>query len=233
MFDTKDYTLIALSVITSIVANVIYAFPIHLIYISTIVFLGIIIYILNAKLSLIKEIGIKRVEKNISSGTDTEKLLSLVDEGFYMMGRGGSRFVEAKTFDLALSKADRQRPIRFLLLKPDAPAPEELSKERNVVNTHISNIISTSLKTFKQHHSAGYNIEVRFYENPKYVPIFRVVVIDDSKIFVSFYQRRETGKSSFQLELFDPKNNNNLFVAFKLHFETMWAVSEKVNLNEV
>ena len=27
-----------------------------------------------------------------------------------------------------------------------------------------------------------------------------------------------------------PPDNNNLFVAFKLHFETMWAIAEKIDL---
>lgn len=233
--EPKDYIILLLGLVISIIANVLSALLfstmfVHVIYVSTIAFLLVVIFVLNGKLNLLKYVGIKRIEKNISSETDTETLLGLVTDSFYMMGRGGSRFIEAKSFEIAISKVDRNKPIRFLLLKPQTPAPIDLSKERNVVPSHISDIISASLKTFKQYKDRGFNVEVRFYDNSKYIPIFRAVFIDDNQIFVSFYQRRETGKNSFQLVLFDPKNNNNLFVAFKLHFESMWSIAEKFEL---
>lgn len=230
MFDTKDYILLAISVITSIIASVILAFSIHFIYLSIIFVLCVIIYIINSKLQTLRYIGVKRIEKNISNETDTEKLLSAVNSNFYMMGRGGSRFVEAQNFQNALSNADRRIPVRFLLLEPGSDAPEALSLERSVSKAHISNIVDATMNTLRQHKSAGYNIECRYYDNPKYIPIFRVVSIDDQEIFVSFYPRRQTGKNSFQIVLFDSKNNNNLYIAFKLHFESMWDVSRPVNI---
>lgn len=227
MFSTKDYILIALSVITSVVANFLTVGSIHIVYLSVILVLLVVIYISNRKLALVRFIGIEKIERNISSESNTEKLLSLVKDSFFMLGRGGSRFVEANDLDAAVVRANRRKPIRFLLLRPGSFAAVELAKERNIVSTHISDIVSASLRTLDEYIAKGFNIEYRFYNNPKYVPIFRVVVIDDTKAYVSFYPRQETGKNSFQLVLFDSKSNNNLFTAFRLHFESMWEIAER------
>ena len=228
MFSTKDYILIAVSVITSIVANVLTVHSVHIVYLSIILILLVVIYITNSKLALLRFIGIEKIEKNISSESSTEKLLSLVKDSFFMLGRGGSRFVEANDLDAAVVRANRRKPIRFLLLRPGSFAAGELARERNIVSTHISDIVSASLRTLDEYRTKGFNIEYRFYSNPNYIPIFRIVVIDDSKAYVSFYPRQETGKNSFQLVLFDSKNNNNLFIAFRLHFESMWEIAEPV-----
>lgn len=226
MFNTKDYILIGFSVITSIVANWLTDFSLHLIYCSIILLLIVIIYILNSKINLMKYIGIKRIEKNISNGTNTEKLLSLTNDSFFLSGRGGSRFIEAQNFQEALSRTNRRTPVRFLILKPESPAPEMLSDERSVNSSHISDIVSATLKSFEEFKSKGFNIEARSYDNPSYIPIFRIVCIDDKELYVSYYQRRETGKNSFQLVLQDSKNSNNLYVAFREHFESLWAISK-------
>lgn len=230
MFDSKDYILIFLSIATSIVANFLTNFSIHVLYLSFIFILLLIIYLLNSRLLFLRYIGIKKVEKNISSETDTEKLLSLVQDNFYMMGRGGSRFVEAKNIQEILSRVDRRKTVRFLILDPKSSASVHLSKERNVVDSHISDIISASIRTIEQFKAKGYNIEYRFYDNSDYVPIFRVVVIDDKEAYVSFYQRGETGKASFQMVLEATRHRNDLFNAFRTHFESMWEIGRpKVN----
>lgn len=240
MLERKDYFILILGFLGSIAAGILTQFSIHFIYLSIIILLVTCICILikntrllYLKLQLVRYVGIKKIETNISTETNTEKLLSLVKNNFYMMGRGGSRFIEAQNLESTLTRVDRRSPVKFLLLKPDTSAPTELARERGVEDNHISNIISATIKTLEKLKERRFNIEYRFYNNPSYTPIFRVVIIDDREAYISYYPRRETGKNSFQLVLYNnPQNTNNLFTAFKAYFETMWEIAKSPDHGE-
>jgi hypothetical protein len=227
MLNTKNFIVLGLGIIGSIIANIVYEWGGVAICISIIVILLILVCILFSKIRLMDYIGIYRIEKNISAGTNTEKLLDKVQDNFFLLGRGASRFIEAKNFSEALLRVDTNKIIKFLILNPEAKAPKILSKERDVEENHISAVVKNSLATINQLKKQGRNIEVRYYNNPKYIPIFRVVGIDDSELYVSFYNRKETGKKSFQLVLRDNKNDNNLYIAFKKHFDFLWETAIK------
>lgn len=232
MFDTKDYLTFIIGTLVSIVGSILiylfrFAYFNHFLYLSIIFCFSIIIYILNNKLLLLKKIGIKKIELNISQGTNTEKLLNMVRDNFAMMGRSGSRFVEAENLNTILSKCDRRTPIRFLFLGPNTQACRVLSRERNVSPNHATDIVNSSLKTLKTCCDNGHNIEVRFYDNPNYIPFIRIIIIDNKEAFLSYYPRGETGKNSFQLILSNNTDNtNNLYQAFKGLLEAMWEVAK-------
>ncbi len=60
------------------------------------------------------------------------------------------------------------------------------------------------------------------------LPVFRVVVIDDAKILVSFYERGRTGPESKQFEL---KADSLLGRWFKGYFEKSWWMTEEYMKN--
>lgn len=205
MFRTKDYIMIAFGGIASIVANICtyffkYEYFVHFLYLTIICLLIVVIVTVYRKLSSFNDIGIKRAEPNLSEGSNTEKLLDKVQNNFSLMGRSGSRFIEAKNFESTISRCERRKPIRFLFLQPNSQACVELSKERNVSSSHASDILMASLRSLKKFKEKGYNIEVKIYENPNYKPALRIVTIDNLETYISHYPRGQTGKESFQLE---------------------------------
>lgn len=237
MFRTKDYVMIALGGIASILSNILtylfvnYEYFVHYLYLSIICLLIWFIVIIYRKLSSYYNIGIIVAESNLSIGSNTEKILDKAQNNFSLMGRSGSRFIEAKNFETTISRCERRVPIRFLFLQPNSPACERLSNERNVSSSHASDILIASLKSLKKFKDKGYNIEVKVYDNPKYIPSLRIVTIDNQETYVSHYPRCQTGKESFQLVVSKKSpNGNDLFQAFSNYFESSWEVAKEVNL---
>lgn len=236
MLEPKDYIIILLGILPSVLANILsylfkYSYILHVLYLSIIAFLIYVLVIFCNKLLLVRKIGIKRIELNISNGTNTEQILDKVQHQFVMMGRSGSRFIEAKNFESCISRCDIRTPIRFLFLQPRSKACELLSKERNVSSNHASDILIASLRSLKKFKDNGYNIKVGFYDNPNYKPNLRVVIIDNNEAYISHYLRGQTGKESIQLVL--EKNisgANNLFQAFSNFFESSWDIARKIEL---
>lgn len=229
MLNKKDLLVIAIGIPVSVLANVIYSGSIHVIYMSFIVMLLLIAVLAFYRLYCLRNIGVSKIDENISEGHTTEKILATAKSSVSMMGRGASRFLEAKNITETLIRLDKRTPVRFLLLHPKSEASKVLSQDRQIRDTHISGIIVQSLKTIKKLKGEGYNIEVRFYREPKYVPIFRVVLVDNDTAYVSFYPRGETGKNALQIILKKQGSleNNNLYIAFSEFYESMWAVARE------
>lgn len=185
---------------------------------------------------LTEYLGIVAIEQNIQNGTTTNDILLAMKDNFFLAGRGASRFLTASDFRSAMERIDSRRPARLLILSPDSDAPCILSSERGVNSQHISTIIRASLKTIAKINEENLSqpkIIVRYYSNPNFKPTFRIVSKDDNTLYVSFYKRRTTGEDSFQLVLEDNGNDNNLYIAFREYFDSLWELARDIDVLEV
>jgi hypothetical protein len=66
------------------------------------------------------------------------------------------------------------------------------------------------------------------------MPIFRIVIIDEIKIYLGFYNSGTTGGDSFQLIL-KPVADQSLFKPIREYFITVWDSKDtkKVDLSQV
>jgi len=181
-------------------------------------------------------VGIYGADVQVQQGIDYERALSICKESLSFMGTGARKLTEQSNFHATLSNCRRDKPIRFLLSKPTDPMLREAARNARKPEYEYVNNVTDSLQILSRLKlQQGLNIEVRFYpESSAYLPIFRLMIIDDAVCLLSYNYFGEVGEGRQlpQLHIARPSAaagsvKYTFFYPLEGYFEWLWKLAEK------
>lgn len=132
-------------------------------------------------------VGVIAIDAEIRKGTDYKKALRLCRTELQFLGTGAAKLTgQQEAFEEALSRCRQDKPIRFLLMKSDAPILEEAAKRAQRDSSEFRRIVRESLRKIaevKEKRSLN-KLEVKFYKEEQQP--FRLMFINDSICLLSY-----------------------------------------------
>jgi hypothetical protein len=172
------------------------------------------------------QIGLIGADRQISSGIDFKRSLSLCSNSLEFLGVGASKLTkEGDTFDKAVQRCHRSHtPIRFLLCDPTNPELQNIAKQASRDPSEYQRTVRESLRIIaQQKKDRSRNVEVRFY---KRLPVFRLMFIDGWLCLASQYVFGEgEGAQWPQLHvrrLRSQRDVQSLYEPFRRYFQELW-----------
>jgi hypothetical protein len=195
-------------------------------YIATLSLGGLLLWAALSIAVLLREAGVggKRREPaiDIVSGSGKKTLpdvLPLVKSEVGFMAIIGERSVKHDKFKEFVSRgAGGTMHVRLLLLDPETVIfSERAAEEREKAQLWRQDLDGTlqRVKHYREMYNA--NIDVRLYN---VYPVWRIILIDDSKVLVNVFLPGKRGSESDQVVLSDV--NSELSKAFKKYFDVVW-----------
>ena len=180
-------------------------------------------------------IGLVGADREVKSGIDYVKSLSMCKNSIRFLGIGASKLTEnQKQFREAIDRCHQTAPVRLLLSRQDAPELAKFARMAGRGEDSYQNKVSESLRfiaSLQQHERK--NIEVRFYRQ---FPAFRLMFIDESICLMSYYiMGIGDGSNIPQLHIVKTpgsKNTEALYFGFAAYFEKIWDDSQPWNPTE-
>lgn len=185
---------------------------------------AILFYIFYKQVSPFWFLGISGADSNITKGIDFTQSLKLCKHQLDFMGIGAGKLTKASEFEAALVRCCKNRPIRFLLCKPDDINLASAAKRAGKSTEEYRDIVMESLtKIANLKKRRDINIEVRYYSDK---PIWRLMFINESICLVSSYSDfgSSDGTDLPQVHIVKLEDNypKSFFHAFELYFEKQW-----------
>jgi hypothetical protein len=178
-------------------------------------------------------IGLVGADAQIQSGLDFSKALSLVSNSMDFLGIGAAKMTaEVAAFESAIKRCQRpERPVRFLLCRPDYEGLTKMARSASADNDQRSyqKRVQSSLAVIADlRNKRSWNIQVRFYND---FPIFRLMFINESICLASHYVLgKGSGAELPQLHIVRPSGSrdvDSLYYAFHSYFERFWDEAEE------
>jgi hypothetical protein len=225
----------ALMLALCLAANVAY---IALGYVHPLIFLvltiGFVSFLLWGELNRFWVVGVVSGDKSVVHGLDYEKALKLCRNGLAFAGLGADKITAARNFRDVMIRCNRpDRPIRFLLARPDSGFLRTAARHADVSEEEYVNKVRQSLGRIAElKKQRDFNIEVRFYPpSCAKPPRFRLMFIDSSLCLVSYYVLGEgSGEQLPQIHLrasTGGRDVESMFYPFSLYFEDMWEAAHE------
>ncbi len=171
---------------------------------------------------LLTQTGIVDILKNAQQADDIG--LEEVTKSYWFMGISSQYAYTQVRFRERLSERGRQ--CRFLLLNPDSSYIKTVEEREGA---QIKQNILTTIENIKEiRQRSNPNIEVRLYDE---LPIFRLVIVNEAKCFVSYYSTRR-GVANPQLIFEDTKNDTSFYTPFLNLFLWYWEKSISLEIYE-
>lgn len=179
-------------------------------------------------------VGINDADAQIKKGLNYKKALSLCHSQLSFLGTGASKLIKEEEFESTLSRCVSDRPIRFLLLKPDDATLVEAAKRAEKRPDEFENIVKGSLVKLARFKHRFKNIEVRFYSTK---PVFRLMFIDDSICLLSYnIFGKGDGAQLPQVIISNAasvkKKEKTLYYPLSQYYEDIWNKSEEWNFTK-
>jgi hypothetical protein len=195
-------------------------------YIATLSLGGLLLWASMSIAVLIRAAGVGGKQRepaiNIVSGSAKKTLpdvLPMVKSEVSFMAIIGERSVKHDKFKEFVSRgAGGTMHVRLLLLDPDTVVfAQRAAEERERAELWRQDLDGTlqRVKHYREMYNA--NIDVRLYN---VYPVWRIILIDDSKVLVNIFMPGRRGSESDQV-VFDDVNSE-LSRAFKKYFDVVW-----------
>ena len=165
--------------------------------------------------------GVVNVLDSMTEGEgSTKAIMSNVTDKFSFMGIAARKWIiTGDTFrDMIKRVGARTNEIRILLLDPDSSETERMARSVDMEENEFKEMIEDSLKFFKRMKNQGMNVSVRLYT---FMPIFRIVIVDNRLLYLGFYRGRATGDDTPQLVL-NASEEVSFFKPFQEYFDIIW-----------
>jgi hypothetical protein len=175
-------------------------------------------------------IGLVGADPQIRSGVDVRGSLLLISTSLDFLGIGAAKLTAERTeFEAAISRCSSpQRPVRFLLCRPDSERLQHLAQSAERDRTLFQERVRESLRVIADlRNRRAWNIEVKFYRD---FPTFRLMFIDDSVCLASHYV---LGKGLdvelpqlHVVKMQGHRDVDSMYYAFRSYFERYWTEAE-------
>lgn len=189
---------------------------------------------LRSRLKTLDEVGIKRLESAISTGTNTQKCITLSQRTLKFLGIASSKWLadESALRQMLLRHAGSGGHADFLLLHPDSAACREFEGIKKRKPGSLGETIRNNAAYLLALRDDHFRVNVRFYSDH---PRFRLVIVDGAIMMVGLYSYvSEVGDDGPQLILEGSARPWSYYYAFNAVFTHLWEQSipaESVLLN--
>lgn len=174
--------------------------------------------------SMLDQIGIvKIVPSTITGEGSTEYILSECDDHFFFMGIAATKWIRgAKNFDKTMKKLlARNGTVRIVMLNPMSTSAKNMSIASEKSDNYLREIILKNMKDLKVYRDFGMDIAIKVYSH---IPIFRIAIVDNEKIYVGHYRINDDGGDLSQMVL--QGKDKILFRQFFDYCSVIWDSDE-------
>ena len=171
------------------------------------------------------QIGIVGADREVQSGINYAKSLSMCKNSIRFLGIGASKLTDNReTFRKAIDRCHRTAPVRFLLSQPNHPGLQDFARMAGKGEDSYQRTVTESLRFIASlRNTDKKNIEVRFYRQ---FPAFRLMFIDDRICLMSYYiMGKGNGSNIPQLQIVKnpgTQDTQALYFGFEEYFEKIW-----------
>jgi hypothetical protein len=180
------------------------------------------------ELSAFWRAGVQGADATIAKGLDYGKSLGLCHNELWLLGTGASKLTKEKNFEAALrrcSRLDEDGRIRFLVARPGSAFLGDAAKQAKVPHESYQETVGESLRVLALLQRDGVNLEVRFYPAEKFIPLFRLMFIDNRLCLASYNAYGHGDGSEFpQLRVArnEGRDYASFYDPFRRYFEALW-----------
>lgn len=197
------------------------------------------LWVINAPIISFWRVGLARADRNVRSGLNYERSLLLCKNHLDFLGTGASKLTSLPGFEAAMKRCNHpDRPIRFLLSRPDNPLLRKAATTKGETADSYQNRVRTSLQRLARLAEQGLNISVRFHPSEREgdLPVFRLMFINQT-ICLASYNAYGEGDGSAQPQLHvvrssRDRDQSSFYYAFHRHFEQSWDDSTPWDPND-
>lgn len=174
--------------------------------------------------TMLDQIGIvKIVPSTVTGEGSTEHILSECDDHFFFMGIAATKWIRgAQNFDKTMKKIlARNGTVRIIMLNPMSTSARNMSIASEKAANYLKESILKNMKELKEYKDLGLDIAIKVYSH---IPIFRIAIVDNEKIYVGHYQVNDDGEDLSQMVL--NGKDKILFRQFFDYYSVTWDSDE-------
>lgn len=195
--------------------------------------LAVVLAFAAAELAAFWRAGLEGADPAIRKGLNYKKALSLCHNELCLLGIGAAKLTAQPNFRAALKRCAEIEGgnIRFLLTRPENAFLQEAARQAGERVDEYQQRVEDSLRTLARIHlDEGVKMEVRFYTDPAFIPLFRLMFIDDRLCLVSYNAfGHGDGSGLPQIRVSrrtDAQKHVSFYYPYRLYFETLWKRAE-------
>ena len=107
--------------------------------------------------------------------------------------------------------------VRIIMLNPMCESAKHLSTALGKAEEYLKESVLKNMRELREYKKMGLNIEIKVYSH---MPVFRIAIIDNQKIYVGHYRVNDNGEKLPQLIL--QGKNKILFKQFFDYWNVTW-----------
>lgn len=175
------------------------------------------------------KIGITKVVPSTVEGEgSTNNILAECDDYFFFMGIAATKWVKgAKNFDQTMKKLlARNGTVHIIMLNPMSTSAKNMSIASEKAEIFLRDSILKNIKELKVYKDMGLDITIKVYAH---MPIFRIAIVDNEKIYVGHYRVNSDGVDLQQLIL--QGKDKILFKQFADYCNVTWNSDELIKID--
>jgi len=182
--------------------------------------------------------GLQGADPSIAKGLDYAKSLDLCHNELWLLGTGAAKLTrEVKHLEPALRRCSRIEggTIRFLLARPGSEFLGSAARQAGEPHDRYRQRVGESLRVLARLLRDGVNLEVRFYPAEAFVPLFRLIFIDN-RLCLASYNVFGHGDGSelpqIRVARNDARNYASFYDPFRRYFLALWNSADPWNPEE-
>jgi hypothetical protein len=182
------------------------------------------------------KIGLVGADQQVTTGIDYVTALGMCQNSLDFLGIGAAKLVEhQKEFKDAIDRCNRSdRPVRLLLIQPNAPGLERIAKMAGRDPQAYRQTVTDSLRLISRlRNEDERNIQVRLYED---LPAFRLMFINDSICLMSYYVLGKGNGSNLPqlhvIKIEHARDVESMYYGFSAYFGKIWDNSQEWNFQD-
>jgi hypothetical protein len=189
--------------------------------------LAVVLAFAVIELSSFWRAGIQGADAAVAKGLDYGKSLDLCHNELWLLGTGAAKLTREVNFEPALRRCSRLEggTIRFLLARPGSEFLGDAAQQAKEPRDSYQDRVSESLRKLARFKRDGVNLEVRFYPEKKFIPLFRLMFIDN-RLCLASYNAHGHGDGSELPQLRVARNvardYASFYDPFRRYFEALW-----------
>jgi hypothetical protein len=184
--------------------------------------------------------GLQGADPSVAKGLDYAKSLALCRNELWFLGIGAAKLSEQQNFEAALRRCSRVETgevrVRFLLARPNSEFLRQAALQAGEAPDRYEHLVEDSLRRLARVLTdRAVKLQVRFYPDRVFVPLFRLMFIDD-RLCLASYNVFGHGDGSelpqIRVARNDDRDYASFYYPFRRYFEALWEDAEPWNPEE-
>lgn len=177
--------------------------------------------------------GLQGADVSIKKGLNYEKALGLCQNELCFLGIGAAKLTSQPNFRETIKRCARLEGgnLRFLLATPGSEFLQDAARQADERLDSYQLRVEDSLRTLARAFvDEGVRLEVRFYPDSAFIPLFRLMFIDDRLCLASYNAfGHGDGSDLPQIRVArkpDAQAHASFYYPFRRYFDALWQQAE-------